>query len=439
MYNSAKFSLCTVIGSPINLQRFFYGNHFGFGCPELSYRGGTHMFFSKTAHLDHATQHHAQQRLSTLLCFFSLGLSTAAWAPLIPYAQQRLHLNHADFGTLLLSIGLGSMIAMPATGLLIQKVGCRAIISVAILLLLMILPTFALSNSIIIMSVALFLFGTAAGSLGVAINLQAVIVEKNSTKSMMSQFHGMCSLGGLAGVMTVTALLAMGISPLMSALAICSLLVIIGLIAVPHSLSEIEKDKKINPEEIHNKTRKFPSPLVLLMGLVCFIAFLSEGSAMDWSGIYLVSEYGLKPAFAGLAYTFFAIAMTIGRFAGHHLQRMLGEKNIIIYSAICASLGLFTVVMAPHWIVVLLGYSLLGLGSSNIVPVMFSRVGRQNVMPKAAALSCVSTMAYSGSLLGPALVGLTSEIMGLSLVFGMIAALLMLITFLNHFTQVKAS
>ena len=131
--------------------------------------------------------------------------------------------------------------------------------------------------------------------------------------------------------------------------------------------------------------------------------------------------------------------MTIGRFAGHHLQRMLGEKNIIIYSAICASLGLFTVVMAPHWIVVLIGYSLLGLGSSNIVPVMFSRVGRQNVMPKAAALSCVSTMAYSGSLLGPALVGLTSEIMGLSLVFWMIAALLMLITFLNHFTQVKAS
>ncbi|MDK1683406.1 MFS transporter [Acinetobacter terrestris] len=397
------------------------------------------MFFSKTAHLDHATQHHAQQRLSTLLCFFSLGLSTAAWAPLIPYAQQRLHLNHADFGTLLLSIGLGSMIAMPATGLLIQKVGCRAIISVAILLLLMILPTFALSNSIIIMSIVLFLFGTAAGSLGVAINLQAVIVEKNSTKSMMSQFHGMCSLGGLAGVMTVTALLALGISPLMSTLAICSLLVIIGLIAVPHSLSEIEKDKKINPAGIENKARKFPSPLVLLMGLVCFIAFLSEGSAMDWSGIYLVSEYGLKPAFAGLAYTFFAIAMTIGRFAGHHLQRMLGEKNIIIYSAICASLGLFTVVMAPHWIVVLLGYSLLGLGSSNIVPVMFSRVGRQNVMPKAAALSCVSTMAYSGSLLGPALVGLTSEIMGLSLVFGMIAALLMLITFLNHFTQVKAS
>lgn len=331
------------------------------------------------------------------------------------------------------------MIAMPATGLLIQKVGCRAVISVAILLLLLVLPTFALSSSVLIMSVALFLFGTAAGSLGVAINLQAVIVEKNSAKSMMSQFHGMCSLGGLAGVMTVTALLAIGVSPLMSALTICILLMIISLIAVPNSLSEIENDKKINPAEIQNKPRKLPSPLILLIGLVCFIAFLSEGSAMDWSGIYLVSEYGLKPAFAGLAYTFFAIAMTAGRFSGHYLQKILGEKNIIVYSAICASLGLFTVVMAPHWMVVLFGYSLLGLGCSNIVPVMFSRVGRQNIMPKAAGLSCVSTMAYSGSLLGPALVGLSSEMMELTLVFGMIAALLMLIAFLNHFTQVKTS
>ncbi|RZJ21239.1 MAG: MFS transporter [Acinetobacter sp.] len=405
---------------------------------KLIFCGGTHMFLTKTAHLDHTTQH-AAQRLSTLLSFFSLGLSTAAWAPLIPYAQQRLHLNHADFGTLLLCIGAGSMLAMPATGLLIQKVGCRVIISIAVLLLLMVLPTFALSSSIVTMSIALFLFGTAAGSLGVAINLQAVIVEKNSAKSMMSQFHGMCSLGGLAGVMTVTALLAVGVSPLMSTLAICSLLVILSVIAVPNSLSVIEKEQKTDSAEVKSNTRKLPSPLIILMGLICFIAFLSEGSAMDWSGIYLINEYGVKPALAGLAYTCFAIAMTSGRFAGHYLIKTLGEKNIIIYSAICAALGLFTVVMAPHWIVALLGYVLLGLGCSNIVPVMFSRVGRQNVMSKAAALSCVSTMAYTGSLLGPALVGISSEVMGLTVVFAFIAALLSMIALLNHFTQVKAS
>jgi fucose permease len=396
------------------------------------------MLFSRTAYLDHVNQH-AAQRLSTLLCFFSLGLSTAAWAPLIPFAQQRLHLNHADFGTLLLCIGAGSMIAMPATGLLIQKVGCRSIISIALLLLLIILPTFAFTHSILVMSVALFLFGTAAGSLGVAINLQAVMVEKNSAKSMMSQFHGMCSLGGLAGVMTVTALLSVGVNPLMSALVICSLLIVIGLIAVPQSLTKVEQEKVAEIKEAKRFSQKLPSPTILLIGVVCFIAFLSEGSAMDWSGIYLVSEYQIKPAFAGLAYTFFAIAMTVGRFAGHFLQRKLGEKNIIGYGAICAAFGLLIVVIAPNWTFALIGYALLGLGCSNIVPVMFSRVGRQNVMPKAAALSCVSTMAYSGSLIGPALVGISSEMIGLTMVFSMIALMLMMIAFLNHFTQVKMS
>lgn len=396
------------------------------------------MLFSRTAYLDHVNQH-AAQRLSTLLCFFSLGLSTAAWAPLIPFAQQRLHLNHADFGTLLLCIGAGSMIAMPATGLLIQKVGCRSIISIALLLLLIILPTFAFTHSILVMSVALFLFGTAAGSLGVAINLQAVMVEKNSAKSMMSQFHGMCSLGGLAGVMTVTALLSVGVNPLMSALVICSLLIVIGLIAVPQSLTKVEQEKAAEIKEVKRFSQKLPSPTILLIGVVCFIAFLSEGSAMDWSGIYLVSEYQIKPAFAGLAYTFFAIAMTVGRFAGHFLQRKLGEKNIIVYGAICAAFGLLLVVIAPNWTFALIGYALLGLGCSNIVPVMFSRVGRQNVMPKAAALSCVSTMAYSGSLIGPALVGISSEMIGLTMVFSMIALMLMMIAFLNHFTQVKMS
>ncbi len=426
----------------ISRQGFFYGKSFGTEYLRLVYRGGTPLMFSpKTTALVQTTSH-AAQRLSTLLCFFSLGLSTAAWAPLIPFAQQRLQLNHANFGTLLLCIGLGSMIAMPTTGLLIKKLGCRPIIAVALLLLIMVLPIFAASSSVLIMCIALFFFGTAAGSLGVAINLQAVMVEKNSLKSMMSQFHGMCSLGGLAGVMTVTALLAIGVTPLISALTICFLLVLIGFVAVPNSLAKIEDDDTHSSStepaiETKVKAKKLPSPLIILIGLVCFIAFFSEGTAMDWSGIYLIHDYGVKPAIAGLAYTFFAIAMTLGRFSGHFLQKKLGEKNIVIYSAICAALGMFSIVAAPVWMMVLAGYALLGFGCSNIVPIMFSRVGRQNVMPKAAALSCVSTIAYGGCLFAPALVGIISDMMGLTFIFAIIASLLLSIAVLNHFTQVK--
>lgn len=397
------------------------------------------MLFTKPAVLDTATLL-STQRLATRLSFFSLGFATAAWAPLIPFAQQRLNLNHADFGLLLLCMGIGSMIAMPATGALVKRWGCRPLIALALMLLMVLLPSLTMWSSIVTMAVALFIFGSAAGCLGVAINLQAVVVEKHSVRALMSSFHGMCSLGGLTGAMLVTALLAVGLSPLMSTLSVVMILLVIGGVAIPSCLTSFEQDEKPH-KDTTEAPKKFyrPDGIILLIGMMCFIAFLSEGAAMDWGGIYLTSKYQLNPAFAGLAYTFFALSMTTGRFAGHILLKQWGEKNIVTYSAIGAAIGMAVIVTAPVWQVVVLGYALLGLGCSNIVPVMFSRVGRQNNMPKAAALSLVSTIAYTGSLSGPALIGLIGEWTGLSTVLTGVAVLLFIIALLNRFTLVKTN
>lgn len=397
------------------------------------------MLFTKPAVLDTATLL-STQRLATRLSFFSLGFATAAWAPLIPFAQQRLNLNHADFGLLLLCMGIGSMIAMPATGALVKRWGCRPLIALALMLLMVLLPSLTMWSSIVTMAVALFIFGSAAGCLGVAINLQAVVVEKHSLRALMSSFHGMCSLGGLTGAMLVTALLAVGLSPLMSTLSVVMILFVIGGVAIPSCLTSFEQDEKPH-EDTTQAPKKFyrPDGIILLIGMMCFIAFLSEGAAMDWGGIYLTSKYQLNPAFAGLAYTFFALSMTTGRFAGHVLLKQWGEKNIVTYSAIVAAIGMAIIVTAPVWQVVILGYALLGLGCSNIVPVMFSRVGRQNNMPKAAALSLVSTIAYTGSLSGPALIGLIGEWTGLSTVLTGVAVLLFVIALLNRFTLIKTN
>ncbi|MDO7246113.1 MFS transporter [Acinetobacter pittii] len=397
------------------------------------------MLFTKPAVLDTATLL-STQRLATRLSFFSLGFATAAWAPLIPFAQQRLNLNHADFGLLLLCMGIGSMIAMPATGALVKRWGCRPLIALALMLLMVLLPSLTMWSSIVTMAVALFVFGSAAGCLGVAINLQAVVVEKHSVRALMSSFHGMCSLGGLTGAMLVTALLAVGLSPLMSTLSVVMILLVIGGVAIPSCLTSFEQDEKPHEDTTQALKKRYrPDGIILLIGMMCFIAFLSEGAAMDWGGIYLTSKYQLNPAFAGLAYTFFALSMTTGRFAGHVLLKQWGEKNIVTYSAIGAAIGMAVIVTAPVWQVVVLGYALLGLGCSNIVPVMFSRVGRQNNMPKAAALSLVSTIAYTGSLSGPALIGLIGEWTGLSTVLTGVAVLLFIIALLNRFTLVKTN
>lgn len=397
------------------------------------------MLFTKPAVLDTATLL-STQRLATRLSFFSLGFATAAWAPLIPFAQQRLNLNHADFGLLLLCMGIGSMIAMPATGALVKRWGCRPLIALALMLLMVLLPSLTMWSSIVTMAVALFIFGSAAGCLGVAINLQAVVVEKHSVRALMSSFHGMCSLGGLTGAMLVTALLAVGLSPLMSTLSVVMILLVIGGVAIPSCLTSFEQDEKPHEDITQAPQKRYrPDGIILLIGMMCFIAFLSEGAAMDWGGIYLTSKYQLNPAFAGLAYTFFALSMTTGRFAGHVLLKQWGEKNIVTYSAIGAAIGMAVIVTAPVWQVVVLGYALLGLGCSNIVPVMFSRVGRQNNMPKAAALSLVSTIAYTGSLSGPALIGLIGEWTDLSTVLTGVAVLLFIIALLNRFTLVKTN
>lgn len=395
------------------------------------------ILFSRTALIDPEIQLSAQ-RLSTRFSFFGLGFATAAWAPLIPFAQQRLHFNHADFGLLLLCSGLGAMLAMPATGKIVQRIGCRVPIGFALLLLAVLLPSLSLWTTPLMMAITLFLFGTAAGSLGVALNIQAVVVEKNSLKSLMSGFHGMASLGGLAGVLTITALLALSISSVMSAFAVSLLLVIIVFLSVPYNIKAVENTSLEASSKVKNSIRqRLPQPLIILIGIACFIIFMTEGAAMDWSGIYLTQQYGVNTAFAGLAYTFFAIAMTTGRFTGHYLIRYFGEKKLLTYSAICATLGLALVSIAPHWWLVLVGYTLVGTGCSNIVPIMFSRAGRQTVMPSAVALSCVSTLAYTGILVGPAFIGMIGELIGLKTVFMALSGLLLLIVALNRFTYVK--
>lgn len=374
------------------------------------------------------------QKIATALCFFSLGFSTAAWAPLIPYAQQRLLLNHADFGLLLLCAGIGSMLAMPLAGRLANALGCRTVLAVILSAFLFILPALAYSPNHLMMAISLFFFGASAGALGVTVNIQAAQIEKKLGKSLMSGFHGVCSLGGLAGVLGMTMLMGFGLAPLTGAVIVSAILLLIALLAVPFSLGAEPKTAVEETSSEQPAKKAAPTWAILGIGLICFVAFLSEGAAMDWSGIYLATEFSLPAAQTGLAYSFFAGLMVLGRFSGHLIIQQFGEKNTILLSALLAATGLLTVVFAPVWQVVLVGYAILGLGSANIVPLMFSRAGRQKTLASHVALSYVSVFAYTGSLIGPALVGFGSEIIGLSLVFSVIAIGLLSIVILNHLT-----
>ncbi|MGF0241137.1 MFS transporter [Rhodococcus sp. IEGM1300] len=356
------------------------------------------------------------QQMSTRVAFFIAGIGIAAWAPLVPYAKARAGLNEGTLGLLLLSLGVGSILAMPIAGMLATRFGCRRVVSGGTLMICVALPLLATVSSIPVLIATLFLFGAGLGTVDSTVNLQAVIVERASGKNMMSGFHGLFSLGGIVGAGGVSALLGLGASPLGAMLVVVALVLIALFKAAPHMLPY--------GSESSGPAFAVPHGIVLFIGVMCCIVFLTEGAVLDWSAVFLASERGVETAYAGLGYAAFALTMTIGRLTGDTLVRRLGATRVIVIGGLTAAAGLSMATFVSSWEAALVGYALVGAGCSNIVPVLYTAVGKQTVMPEHIAVPAITTMGYAGILAGPAVVGFIAHGSSLSFAFGLMALLL---------------
>lgn len=178
-----------------------------------------------------------------------------------------------------------------------------------------------------------------------------------------------------------------------------------------------------------NKLFAVPHGIVLFIGILCFIAFLTEGAMLDWSAVFLISERNISPAYAGLGFTAFATTMTIGRLTGDKIVHRFGGQQVVMGGALLAATGLLISIIAPTWQLALVGYALIGAGCSNIVPVMYSAVGRQSTMPESLAIPAITTLGYAGILIGPALIGFVAHATSLAIAFSGIVALLLAVSF----------
>lgn len=357
------------------------------------------------------------EQMSTRIAFFIAGFGIAAWAPLVPYAKARAQLNEGTLGLLLLCLGVGSIIAMPVAGALASRFGCRRVLSAGTILLCVALPMLATVSSIPLLMAGLFLFGAGLGTVDSTVNLQAVIVERASGKTMMSGFHGLFSLGGIVGAAGVSALLGLGLSPLSATLVVIVITLAALLKAAPHLLPY--------GSESSGPAFAIPHGVVLFIGCLCFIVFLAEGAVLDWSAVFLSDERGLDEAYAGLGYAAFALTMTIGRLTGDAIVRRLGAKRVIVIGGLLATAGMLLATLLPAWETALLGYALVGAGCSNIVPVLYTAVGKQTIMPEHIAVPAITTLGYAGILAGPALIGFIAHGSSLSVAFVLIAVLLL--------------
>ena len=310
---------------------------------------------------------------------------------------------------------------MPLAGPLIARFGCRRVLIVSVAAMGATLPVLATISSIPWLFAALFAFGAGVGAVDCAINVQAIIVERASGRPLMSGFHGLFSVGGIAGAAGVTALLTAGATPLAATLGVVVLLAAAMVKATPGLLA--------SGAAAHGPYFAIPRGVVLFIGIMCFVVFLTEGAMLDWSALFLISVRNMDPAHAGLGYAAFSATMTIGRLTGDAIVRRFGPRLVVSVGAVTAAVGLTLATVVPSWEAALLGYALVGAGCSNIVPVMFTAVGRQTIMPESLAVPAITTLGYAGILAGPAFIGFLADATSLSAALLTIAVLMVGVAF----------
>jgi predicted MFS family arabinose efflux permease len=343
------------------------------------------------------------ERQATRLVFLVVGFVAAAWACLVPFAKANTELDEETLGLVLLCLGVGSILSMPTAGALSTRYGCRVVLTVSSLVACAALPLLATVSSAPLLAIVLFVFGAALGSADCVMNVQAV------------------------GAASISILLMLGASPLNSMLAALAVMVLAVLVAYPGLLPFG------NPTE--GSAFAIPHGVVLFLGVLCFIVFLVEGSMLDWSAVLMTEQRGMAPAQAGFAFASFSMAMTLGRLVGDRVVAKIGRRPVVAIGGLLAAGGIALVTLVSIRAVALLGYALVGVGCSNIVPVLFTAVGRQRTMPQAVAVPAITTLGYAGILTGPAGIGFIAQHSNLSVAFLFVATLMVAVAASSGFLR----
>jgi MFS family permease len=345
------------------------------------------------------------------LVFFLNGLIVATWVSRIPAVQAQHRLSHAMLGVALFSIALGALVAMPLSGWFSARWGSAIVSRCTALLSPLTLPVIAIAPDLPWLVAELFVLGALNGMLDVAMNAQAVEVEKRFARPIMSSFHALFSLGGLTGATTGGLLIEIGWSPSLHFNVIAAVSVLATAALAAPWLLTAEHDTGIQKPGEVSFVR--PGGTLLLLGVLAFCVMLGEGAMADWSAIFLRECTGSTEALAAAGYAAFSLTMTAGRVAGDVLSFRLGPVRLVRYGGWLAALGLAAAITLPFPAVALVGFAAVGAGFATIVPQIFTAAGTLPGTAPGPALATVSTMGYFGFLVGPPVIGFLAEVIGL--------------------------
>ena len=364
-------------------------------------------------------------RWAVAAMFAANGFTMGAWAPQIPLILPRLSITETTLGLLILGLGLGAVGAMLFSGRLIARFGSRTVLRGFALSVIPILPAVVFSQSLALTALTMALFGAMAGCMDVAMNAQAVAIERRLGRAIMSSSHGFWSLGGFvggsAGAWVIAQMGAEGQALLASAVAA---LLVFG--AMPFLLPD--PPVRHASAAAAQRGSLFPRDAGLwLLGAMALFSMVPEGAVLDWAALYLAKELGADLFRSGLGFAFFAGTMAVMRFAGDSLRNRFGAVQTLRVSGLIGAAGLMGGALAPVDTLAIASFALAGFGVANMVPILFSAAGNHVGLPPGQAISTVTMVGYAGILIAPASIGWVAEHAGFRLTYAAVAMLLLLV------------
>lgn len=353
-------------------------------------------------------------RIAVSIFFFINGFLYANWTSRLPELQEFFNVSNTGLGFFLLISAGGALIAMPFSGWLTTQFGTQKVTTVASLLFCASLPFMALSPNHFILSPLFFFIGFCAGSMDVSMNGQAVLVERSYNKSIMSSFHAVFSIGMALGAGAGALFTKFDISLVNHLFSVSGL----SFIVVFWSSFNLVNDTPQVVTEGNTKHFVLPTKAILPLGIIAFCSMTGEGSMTDWSAIFMNKVIGQSEVFSALAFGAFATAMTIGRLFGDAFTDRFGHYKILIIDSLLAIVGLSIVLIFVTTWTTLLGFFIVGLGLSTIVPIIYSKAGNTENVSPSVGIAMATSIGYAGFFVGPPAIGFISDLFGLRLGLG---------------------
>ncbi len=354
------------------------------------------------------------------MAFLVNGAAIANWVPRVPAVKRALGTSDGPLGLALLGLGVGAGAALLAAGPLVARFGSRPVVRVAGLALCAALLGPGLAGSLPALALTLALFGACAGLMDVAMNAHGSLVERAYGRPVMASFHGLWSVGGLLGAVTGGLAASAGWSPARH-FAVAGICLGVTVLAGTSRLLPASFDRAVEagaPRPARRKVRSSWTPALVALGVVGFSSFFGEGSAHDWSAVYLRDVLGTGPGMAAAGFAAFSLAMATVRFTGDRLSARFGPVRLVRASGLVAAGGFGLALLADRPVAGVAGFALLGAGLACVVPITFSAAGHLQDGPAGVAISRVAAISYLATFAGPALIGITADLVGLPLALG---------------------